>query len=140
MAHLSSAATGMVDYRSLIGCPWEYGVTDCYTLVRDYFRLQGVELPDFERPCDLESHDQSIFLHEAENLGFTQVPLIERRPGDVLIMRLGTRTPMHAAILVDCDRILHQIQDARSGVEDLRSYYVRSIAAVFRYAAGPSAG
>jgi len=68
------------------------------------------------------------------------VPFGERRPGDVLIMRLGTQHPMHAAVLVDYDRILHHLNDALSAVEDLRSYYVRSIAAVFRYAAGSSAG
>lgn len=130
----------MVNYQSLIGWKWEYGQTDCYTLVRAYFGLQGVELPDFERPDDLETCPDSIFLKQAERLGFVQVPFTERRIGDVLIMKLGTDSPMHAAILVDPDRILHQIQNARSGVEDLRSYYVRSIAAVFRYAAGLSAG
>ena len=130
----------MVDYRALVGTKWEYGQTDCYTLVRAYFRLQGVELPDFERPADLDACKESIFLREAERLGFVEVPFTERRVGDVLIIRLFSRVAMHAAVLVEPDRILHQMPNARSGVEDLRSYYVRSIAAVFRYAAGLSAG
>ncbi len=129
----------MADYQSLIGREWDYGRQDCYTIVRDYFALQGITLPNFDRPDELES-SPSIYLREAVALGFKQVTFAERRPGDVLLMRLGTQHPMHAAVLVDYDRILHHLNESPSAVEDLRSYYVRSIAAVFRYAAGSSAG
>jgi cell wall-associated NlpC family hydrolase len=129
----------MADYQSLIGREWDYGKQDCYTIVRDYFALQGITLPNFDRPNELES-SPSIYLREAVSLGFKQVSFAERRPNDVLLMRLGTQHPMHAAVLVDYDRILHHLNDALSAVEDLRGYYVRSIAAVFRYAAGSSAG
>lgn len=129
----------MADYQSLIGREWNYGKQDCYTIVRDYFALQGITLPNFDRPDELES-SSSIYLREAVSLGFKQVSFAERRPGDVLLMRLGTQHPMHAAVLVDYDRILHHLNESPSAVEDLRSYYVRSIAAVFRYAAGLSAG
>lgn len=129
----------MAVYQSLIGLPWDYGKQDCYTLIRQYFKLQGVDLPDFARPADLNT-SPSIYLREAVLLGFKQVLFTERRPSDVLIMRLGTQYPMHAAVLVDYDRILHQLNELPSAVEDLRSYYVRSVHAVFRYAAGSSAG
>lgn len=130
----------MVNYQSLIGRQWNYGVNDCFTLVRDWFGLQGVELPDFARPDDLEACD-SIFLQQAEAIGFKQVLMERRKPGDVLIMKLDTRTPMHAAILLPDELILHQRQDSLSAIEPLRRYYVERIAAVFRYAAGrPTAG
>lgn len=130
----------MDNYQALIGLPWQYGKQDCYTLIRQYFKLQGIELPDFPRPDDLET-TPSIYLREAVALGFKQVAFDARRPGDVLIMRLGTQHPMHAAILVDYDRILHQRQDSLSAVESLRQYHIDRVAAVFRYAAGrPTAG
>ena len=59
----------MVDYRSLVGRQWEYGKADCFTLVRDWFKLQGVELPDYERPKSTETCE-SIFLDQAELIGF----------------------------------------------------------------------
>ena len=124
----------MVHYQSLIGRQWEYGQCDCFTLVRDWFKLQGVELPDFARPDDLETCD-SIFLQQAEAIGFKQIEFLAKRPGDVLIMRLGTATPMHAAILLPDQQILHQRQDSLSAVEALGRYYVSRVAAVFRYAA-----
>ena len=130
----------MVDYQSLLGRQWDYGVNDCFSLVRDWFFLQGIELPEFARPEDLEICD-SIFLQQAKAIGFEQVPLERREPGDILIMRLQTRTPMHAAILLPNELILHQRQDSLSAIEPLRRYYVERIAAVFRYAAGrPTAG
>ena len=125
----------MVNYQPLLGRRWEYGKYDCFSLVRDWFKLQGITLPEFARPEDLEICD-SIFLQNAEAIGFEQIALEQRMPGDILIMKLHTRTPMHAAILLPEEQILHQRQDSLSAIEPLRRYYVERIAAVFRYAAG----
>ena len=122
----------MVNYQSLIGRQWDYGQNDCFSLVREWFSLKNVIIPDFDRPDDLE-RCESIFVAEAETCGFFQVEFERRRPGDVLIMRLGTMAPMHAAILLDDERILHQRQDSLSAVEPLRQYYVSRVAAVFRH-------
>ena len=130
MAYLERARQTMVNYRTLIGRQWKYGKFDCFTLIRDWFGLQGIELPDFERPVDLQTCE-SIFLKQALAIGFEQVDYTKRRPGDVLIMRLGTAT----AILLPDERILHQRQDSLSAVEPLGRYYVSRVAAVFRYAA-----
>jgi len=122
----------MVNYQSLIGKQWDYGQNDCFSLVREWFNLQGVAIPDFERPADIESCE-SLFLVEADSCGFFQVELDRRKPGDVLIMRLGTMAPMHAAILLENEQILHQRQDSLSAVEPLRQYYMKRVAVVFRY-------
>ena len=128
----------MVNYQSLIGRQWEYGANDCFSLIRDFFKLKGINLPDFGRPEDLEI-SESIFLQQAEAIGFRQVKWSQRKAGDVLIMRLQTRTPMHAAILLPDEEILHQRQDSLSAIEPLRRYYVERVAAVFRYGADRSA-
>ena len=122
----------MVNYRALIGKQWHYGQNDCFSLVREWFSLKGVAIPDFERPADLDSCE-SLFLAEARACGFFQVEIDRRRPGDVLIMRLGTMAPMHAAILLENEQILHQRQDSLSAVEPLRQYYMKRVAVVFRY-------
>ena len=124
----------MANYRSLIGLPWQYGINDCFSLVRRYYALAGVLLPDFERPERLET-SPSIFLEQAGALGFREIALNDLRAGDVLIMRLGTDAPMHAAIYVGNQQILHQRMNSVSGVEALTRYYRMKTAAVFRYAA-----
>ena len=130
----------MVNYQSLVGRQWEYGLFDCFSLVRDYYKLLGVNFPDYKRPDNLGTCE-SIFLDQANVLNFKQVDFNFRLPNDVLIMRIGTKTPMHAAILVDDQMILHQKRDSLSCVEPLSNYYVRSTHSVFRYAAkGGAAG
>jgi cell wall-associated NlpC family hydrolase len=124
----------MVDYQSLIGREWEYSEFDCYTLMRDYFALLDVKLPRYVRPANLETCE-SIFLDQLPKKGFGEVPFEKRRPDDVLIMRLGTKNPMHCAILLPDFRILHQKQDSLSCIEALNSYYIKRTEAVFRYAA-----
>lgn len=123
----------MVDCRALVGQEWDYGKQDCYTLVQQYYKQLGVQLRDFERPEDLGTTD-SIFLKHAKSLGFKQVELNNRQESDVLLMRLGTRSPMHAAIYLGNDRILHQRMDSISAVEPLRQYYWKRTVAAFRHA------
>jgi len=124
----------MVNYQSLIGRKWKYGSFDCFSLIRDYYELLGVNFPDYQRPEDLETCE-SIFLDQANALKFKQIDFNSRLPNDVLIMKLGTKTPMHAAILLENEQILHQKLDSLSCVELLSNYYRRSTEAVFRYAA-----
>lgn len=129
----------MVNYKSLLGRNWQYGVNDCYTLLRDFYKLRGVDLPDFPRPDCLEK-SHSIFLKHAKEIGFHRISFLSRGFGDVLVMNLGTRHPNHAAIYVGDMRIIHQRQNSLSAETGLASYYVDSIAAVYRYGAnGPAA-
>lgn len=103
--------------------------------MRDWFALWGVDLPDFERPVSLQRTD-SIFLRHAEALGFELVDFADRQDGDVLIMRLGTRNPMHAAIYLKDDQILHQRMNSVSTIEPLTRYYRDRVSAVYRHATG----
>ena len=129
----------MVDYQSLTGRQWHYGHNDCFSLVRDYYKLLGVEVPDFSRPDSLE-RTESLFLKYARAVGFDEVAFDERMLHDVIIMRLGTKNPMHAAIYVGGDRILHQRMNSVSALEPLGRYYRQSVAAVFRHAVGSVGG
>jgi len=129
----------MVNYQALLGRQWDYGKNDCYSLLREYFGLLGVDLPDFVRPESLERTD-SIFLKHAPVFGFYPVLFEDRCQHDLLVMRLGTRTPMHAAIYVGGDKILHQRMNSLSAIEPLSSYYRKSVAAVFRHAASSVGG
>jgi cell wall-associated NlpC family hydrolase len=128
----------MVDYRSLLGRRWQYGVNDCYSLLRDFYKCMGVELPDFPRPACLDK-SHSIFLRHAKEIGFYQTSFSDKRFGDVFIMNLGTDHPNHAGIYVGDMRMIHQRQDSLSAETGLASYYIESIAAVFRYGANRSA-
>ena len=120
-----------------MGRQWEYGKQDCFSLLRDYYQLLGIEIADFPWLESLE-RPASMFLKHAKPVGFERVPFEDREPHDVLIMKLGTKTPMHAAIYVGRDRILHQRMNGISAVEPLRRYYWQRTAAVYRHATCPA--
>ena len=129
----------MVNYRALTGRQWSYGQNDCFSLLRDYYKLLGIDVPDFPRPESLE-RTESLFLKYARAVGFDEVPFNERMLHDVIIMRLGTKSPMHAAIYVGNNKILHQRMNSISALEPLGRYYRQSVAAVFRHAVGSVGG
>ena len=114
----------MANYKSLVGRQWQYGVFDCYSIVRDYYALLGINLDDYERP---ES--------DASKLNFKEVDINERRPNDVLIMKIWTKEPMHGAVLLKNDMILHQKFESVSCSEYFNHYYRKRTVGCFRYAA-----
>tara|TARA_B100000519_G_scaffold9720_1_gene7663 strand:+ start:151 stop:525 length:375 start_codon:yes stop_codon:yes gene_type:complete len=124
----------MVNYKSLVGRQWQYGVFDCYSIVRDYYELLGINLPDYKRPENVETC-KSIFLNDANKLNFRKVDINERKPNDVLIMKIWTKEPMHGAILLEGDYILHQKFESLSCSEYYNHYYRKRTVGCFRYAA-----
>ena len=124
----------MVNYKSLVGRQWQYGIFDCYSIVRDYYKLLGINLPDYERPENFGTC-KSIFLSDADKLNFKQVDINERKADDVLIMKIWTKEPMHGAVLLENDMILHQKFESLSCSEFYNHYYRKRTVGCFRYAA-----
>ena len=122
----------MANYKSLVGRQWSYGKFDCYTIIRDYYKLIGIIIPDFKRPKDLIT-TESIFMKEAPKNNFKLVNFDDRKENDMLIMKLGTNNPMHGAIFLGNNRILHQKYESLSCAENYSVYYRRNTKAVFRY-------
>ncbi len=129
----------MIDCSVLVGRKWNYGVNDCWTMIQDYYKLLGISLPDHERPTDLATLTESMYLERMPQMGFHQIDLNRRRTNDVLIMQIMTQTPMHAAVFLLDERgnekILHNKKDSISSIEQFGLYYRQSTVAVFRYAA-----
>ena len=96
---------------ALRGRPYLHGVYDCYTLCRDYYRLErGITLPE---PPDYGPHwyrHGDLLGEQVARMGFTRVPFREAVPGDLLV--LATRGPSrggtHLAIFLGGNRLLHQ--------------------------------
>lgn len=123
----------MVNYKSLIGRKWNYGVFDCYSIVRDYYALLGIDLPNYQRPDDPDTCE-SIFLKYAPKF-FKEIDIDKRKPHDLLIMKIWTKEPMHGAILLKNDMILHQKFESLSCSEYFNHYYRKRTVGCFRYAA-----
>ena len=94
----------------LIGRGYRHGVTDCYSIVRDWYRLErGIELADVPRGWRWWGRDDHPDLYETgyRELGFETIPRAEAGVGDWLLMQLGAQCVNHGAVLVEPGVILH---------------------------------
>lgn len=95
----------------LIGRPWVWAVTDCWTLVRDWYGEQGIELPDWKRPRSADEFAKApMFDGLWAEAGFRELDKDEPlKPGDALLISFrGTLN--HVAVLVEPQTVLHHLR------------------------------
>ena len=121
----------------LIGRQWVWGVTDCWSLVRDYYKEQKkIELLDYERSMLPEDFLKNpLFEKYAERTGFRELKQNESlEQGDVLLMSILHPTLNHVAIFLG-DMVLHHLADRLSCREPLSEWLLKCIGGRYRYAA-----
>ena len=91
----------------LEGRGFVHGVSDCYSLVRDYYRLKGIVLDEVPRNWQWWDTDQNLIVDQFELLGFKQVPLNDVQEGDTWVSQVRNKSPHHCGIVLANDLILH---------------------------------
>lgn len=96
----------------LIGRQFRHGVTDCYALIRDWYRVErGVELPEYPRNWEWWSGEQpgeqDLYRRHFAEAGFYQIDPREAREGDVWLAAVRSSVPNHAGIYLDAGLALH---------------------------------
>ena len=96
----------------LIGREWVWGVTDCWTLVRDWYGEQGLQLPDWDRPSTPELFEQQpLFDGFWKDAGFRELKEDESlKPGDALLMNISGRDLNHVGVYIGDQLVLHHIR------------------------------
>lgn len=109
---------------AVIGREFMHGVTDCYALLRDMFRLgrdelakqdlhdwpfPPIELPDYPRKDGWWLGDDDFYEIEPPKLGFVEVPFEQVRPGDVFLTKIRSNKFNHAGMLVGGGLIVHHL-------------------------------
>lgn len=97
----------------LIGRSWAWGVTDCWTLVRDWFAEElGVELRDWQRPLRSEDFQREpIFDQCWAETGFRQLQEDEElQRGDAVLMAINSSGLNHVGVYLGDQLILHHLQ------------------------------
>lgn len=114
------------------GRPFIHGIFDCYTLVKDYYRkMLGIYLPtNIQRTWEWWLNGENLYLDSAKTYNFHEVTDI--KPNDIILMKLTSDVPNHAAIYVGCDTILHHVSGRFSTYEELSHFYKHKIAVIYR--------
>jgi proteasome lid subunit RPN8/RPN11 len=101
----------------IMGRGFRHGVHDCYSLVRDWYREAGiVDLDEWPRGWEWWTRaGQNLYRDNFEATGFQQIPVSEAtQRGDGLLFAFNYKVPMHAALVVDKDLLLHHASGSRA--------------------------
>mgnify|MGYP003121294115 FL=1 len=127
----------------LIGRPWVWNVTDCLSLVTDwYLEEKGIELIKATRPLTPEEFEENPesevdgdFNNYLTKVGFRLLAPDEKlENGDVLLMGILNKGLNHVGIFIDGD-ILHHLTDRLSCREPYNQWLLKCTGGRYRYAA-----
>lgn len=99
--------------------PFRHGVTDCYSLVRDWFRLnRGIALKNYPRDNEWWHDGQNVVMDHWEDIGFRKINQIEE-VGDCVIAKIRSDVPNHCGVHVGNGEMLHHLSDRPSRLEQI---------------------
>lgn len=125
----------------LLERPWNYGVYDCYSAVRDwYYQQMGVSMGDYPRLYEGEWQTRG-FTHFEDNFaaeGFKQIPVTsDLQRGDVIMFRIRNQDCCnHVAVVEDAaaNMLYQHLVGRLSGLTAYSGYFRENTYMVLRRA------
>lgn len=107
----------------VIGREFRHGVTDCYSIIRDVFRLgrerlaeqdvdwplAPIDVPEFPRDDAWWTRGQDLYAEGFAKAGFREIPREAARPGDVFLTSIRSPVLNHGGVVVGGGLILHHL-------------------------------
>lgn len=122
-----------MNYQHLLGRPFKHGSSDCYGLVRSFYKdIFNIELTNYARPDNWWDRGMNLYIEYIESEGFRQVER-EMQPGDVILMAIRSVVPNHAGIYVGNNRFVHHFYNNLSVEEMFKGMWLNRKMAVYRH-------
>tara|TARA_R100000329_G_scaffold75493_1_gene65185 strand:- start:5184 stop:5885 length:702 start_codon:yes stop_codon:yes gene_type:complete len=119
----------------LLGRQYVFGVTDCWSLVRDWYKEEkNIELRDWERPKTHEDFNKDpMFERCAWRTGFRQLRNDEKlEVGDLIFMSIMGKGLNHVAVFLG-NEVLHHLADRLSCREPYSEWLQKCTGGRYRY-------
>ncbi len=116
----------------LIGREYVWGVQDCYSLIRDWYKQQGIILKNYPRDLKEFQSGKDLYGDNFGDAGFIEVGMNDLQVGDVLLMSIMSNKINHAALYLGGNEMIHH-QINRFSCSDRFDKWERFIVKVVRY-------
>lgn len=125
------------ELQQLEGRPFNLGAVDCFTLARDFYKLNfDIDMPDFSRPNDWKPEDDNLIDKLHSLAGFQKLDVDENwppRPADTLVCTVGGSVPNHLVIFLGGNQIIHHKIGMLSSRETMRPAWKRYTSYILRH-------
>jgi len=96
--------------RDYLGRGFRHGVTDCYSLIRDWLgREVSIHLPDYPRSWEWWLQGGDLYRDHLGPAGFREVGRMNPAPGDLFLVTLRSKVPNHGLVYVGNGLVLHHL-------------------------------
>lgn len=109
----------------LYGRTFKFGVTDCYSFVRDYYKqVLGITLPNYPREYRAWYNKVSDYENHYKDAGFVEVGrgLGDLQKHDLVLFRLNSPVLNHGAIYLGNGLIGHHLEDKLSKTDAIERW------------------
>lgn len=109
----------MKDLSKYVGRAFVHGDTDCYGLIRDFYKDEfGIELTNYARNDGWWNEGQNLYIDNFKKEGFYLLDDMEESQfGDLFLIALGCSVASHGAIYIGENKILQHVQDHLSSID-----------------------
>ena len=119
----------------LIGRQWEWGTSDCWTLMIDWFANKGLTVKNWTRPNKPEDILTNGILERLIPRSGFKVVDDNLQVGDLLLIKFPSPEPAHVGVYIGDQTVLHHVRGRLSSRDLYNQFLINSTVKRYRYAA-----